>query len=171
MIDTNDDELNPQRLIFGREIGEDDGMSSFSRGDHSLGDPITVEDADLLMRTGNLDPDERQNDGPPANVMVARAGGVDRLPVSDEDAGDVSVRLTGYVVPDHRPDSGIVLTGIVATPADDEGVIPERVKYEFELLGDLQTALDDETEPQTGTLFDPADELTTDDTLCRVWWD
>jgi len=171
MIDTNDDELNPQRLIFGREIDEDDGVSHFARGNYSLADPITVEDADLLMRNRCLDPDIRQNRGPPANVLVARAGSLERLPASHEDTGGVSVGLIGYVVPDHRPDSRITLNGIVATPTDDGGVIPERVKYEFELLGDLQTALDDETEPQTGTLFDPADELTTDDTLCRVWWD
>jgi hypothetical protein len=169
--DTDGDEVNPHRLIFGREIDEDDGVSHFARGDHNLGDPITPEDADILMQSGYLLPDMRQNDGPPANALCVRAGSVQRLVASHEDMDNVSIRLIGYVVPDHRPDSRITLNGMVATPVEDDGVIPDHVKHEFELLGDRQIALDDETETQTGSLFAPADELTTDDTLCRVWWD
>lgn len=171
MTDTNTDDLNPHRLIFGREIDEDDGVSHFARGDYSLGDPITPEDADILMQSGYLLPDMRQNGGPPANILCVRAGSLQRLVDSHEDMDTVSVRLTGYVVPEHRPDARITLNGMIATPVEDGGVISDHVKREFELLGDRQTALDEETETQTGSLFDPADELTTNDTLCRVWWD
>ena len=172
MIDTNIDEVNPHRLIFGREIdGEDEGVCHFARGDHALGDPITPEDADILIQRGYLLPDMRQNNGPAANVLCARAGIIPRFVANREGIDNVSIRLTGYVVPDHRPDSRITLNGMVATPVDDDGVIPDHVKHEFELLGDRQTALDAERETQAGVLFDTADELTTDDTLCRVWWD
>ena len=169
--DTDGDEINPHRLIFGREIDEDDGVCRFGRSDHTLGDPITPEDADLLMQGGYLDPTERQNDGPPANILCARAGIVQRFVASYEDMDNVSVRLIGFVDPNEWGEYVIVLDGMVATPVEDDGVISDSVKHDFELLGDLQTALDDEHETQTGSLFAPADELTTDDTLCRVWWD
>ena len=173
MIDTNIDEINPEELIFGREIdGEEEGVCHFARGDHNLGDPITAEDANLLIDRGYLAPQERQNDGPPASVLSTRAGVTEKLAASSPDLTDpVEFGLTGYVVPDHRPDARITLNGMVATPVEDGGVIGDAVKLQFEALGDRQTALNDELETQAGVLFDTADELTTDDTLCRVWWD
>jgi hypothetical protein len=165
------DDLNPHRLIFGRELTEDDGTCRFARGDYAEGEPLSTEDADLLMQTGDLDPHERQNDGPPAIILHSRAGVLDRYSDFNDDTDPTSVRLIGFVIPDHRRSPGIVLDGMVATPTEDDGVIPDAIKDEFELLGDESAAREEEHEIQAGSVFPVADELTIDDELCRVWWD
>jgi hypothetical protein len=179
-----DAEIHPERLIFGCELPDGAGVTYFDTDDSSRGDPIRAEDAHRLMKSGHLAPDERQNDGPPANVLATHAGLLDRM-------GAASVRIIGYVVPEPRPDARITLTGLVATPEPDdddlivddkhegsvfpdtvdvaEGEIGPYVKQEFRMLGGEGD--EEHTHTQVGELFLPASDMTVGETFCRVWWD
>ena len=178
----SDDEIHPERLIFGHELPADAGVSHFAARPSARGEPIRSEDAGRLMEAGHLDPNERQNNGPPANSLMSYAGMLDRLT-------GPPVRLVGYVVPEPRPDARITLTGLVAGSEVDEpdGVVDEN--YSGEVVNDTFDTPEGEINQSTqeefrilggevsdptsmvGELFPPASEMTVGAEFCRVWWD
>jgi hypothetical protein len=138
-----------EELIFGGVIGVTT-VTSFRPGSSSARDPIAPATARQLVEEGYLLPEDRQNRAPPAAELIAAAERVD-----ERTGAATAPGLRGYVVPRHRTDARVTLTGI--TVDLERGATDDR-KAALEELVSLREE-------------HPADSWTDTYDRCGVWWD
>lgn len=168
-----------EELIFGEPLEWDETLAN--GGMERVGplgpmdSGITPDTARQLIDGGHMSPEGTQNGSMTMEKLVSVA--------EELNTPDVEIEITGYVISPYRPDDRIRLTGITATPSDDDAELPSDIRDTFEeefatvtttytagsRSGDLpeRSDLDDPFNlPQHG-----ADDIELHDDLLFAYWD